>query len=153
MRRFKNREVLAFGMRVAPGAGIGRKEKRQVGIVGVERPLLTKVELLFAWNGHEERIEQVLALLVQQSIVLGEELLGLGDSVLNLYSALVIDHDRESELTEALALHAHCGERVPQFRDGGGFRIIDQIVLVRGVRPVLKIRDEAGLRIVVMAAA
>ena len=44
-------------------------------------------------------------------------------------------------------------ERVAQLRDGGGFRVIDQIVLVAGVLPVLKVRDEAGLRVVVMSAA
>ncbi len=85
--------------------------------------------------------------------MLREQLLELGDGVLHLRAVLVVDHNGQRELAEVLALHAHRGQRVAQLRDGGGFRVIDQIVLWAGVLPVLQIGDEAGLGVVMMTAA
>ena len=153
MRRFEDGEILAFEMRVPPRAAIDGKQERQVGVIGVECPLLAKVELLVAGHRGEERIQQVVAFLIQQAVMLGEQLLELRDGMFHLHAVLVVDHDRQRELTEVLALHAHRGQRAAKLRDGGLLGVIDQFILWAGVLPVLKIRDEAGLRVMVMAAA
>ena len=44
--RFENGEILAFEMRVPLGTAIDSEQKRQIGIVGVQCPLLAQVELL-----------------------------------------------------------------------------------------------------------
>ena len=71
--------------------------------------------------------------------MLGEEFLELRDGVFHLRAVLVVDHDGERKLAEGLTLHSQRSERASQFRDGGGFGVIDQVVLVAGVLPVLKV--------------
>ena len=127
VRRFEDGEILPLQMRVPLRAAIDGEQKRQVGIVGIERPLLAEIELPVAGDRGEERIEQVVAFLVEQAVMLREQLLKLGDGVLHLHAVLVVDHDGQRELAEVLALHAHRGQRAAQLRDGGGFGVIDQI--------------------------
>ncbi len=62
--RFEDSEILPLQMRVPLAAGIYREQKRQVGVIGVERPLLAEIELPVAGHGGKERIEQVVAFLV-----------------------------------------------------------------------------------------
>jgi hypothetical protein len=70
--RFKDREIFLIQLRVPRRSRVDRKEKGQVGIVGVECPLLAEIELPIAWDRGEEGIEQVVAFLIQQSVMLRE---------------------------------------------------------------------------------
>ena len=47
--RFKDGEVLLIQLRVPRRSGVDREQERQVGIVGVECPLFTEIELPIAW--------------------------------------------------------------------------------------------------------
>ena len=121
--------------------------------VRVQCPLLAQIELPVAGDRGKEGIEQVVAFFVEQAVVLGEEFLELGDRVLHLGAVFVVDHNRQRELAEVLALHAECGQRLAEFGDGGLFGVVHQFVARPAVLPVLKIRDKTGLGVMVMPAA
>ena len=153
VRRFEHGEIFPLQMRVPLRTGIDREQERQVGVIGIQRPLLAQIELPVAWHRGKEGIEQVVAFFVQQAVMLGEQLLELRDGVFHLHAVLVVDHDGQRELAEVLALHAERRQRIAQFGDGGFLRVIDQLITWSGVLAVLEIRDEAGLGVVVMTAA
>ena len=75
-----------FQMRIPLGTGIDAEQKRQVGIVGIERPLLAQIELFVPRHGGEEGIQQVVAFLIQQAVMLSEEFAGME----NLYELRVV---------------------------------------------------------------
>ncbi len=85
--------------------------------------------------------------------MLREQFLKLRDGMFHLQAVFVIDDDGEGKLTEVLALHTERGEGSAQLGDRGFLGVIDQLVFRIGVLLVLKVRDKAGLRVVVMATA
>jgi hypothetical protein len=64
MHRFKDGEVLLTKLRVPCRSDVYREQKGQVGIVGIECPLLAEIELPISRDCGEERVEEVIALLV-----------------------------------------------------------------------------------------
>ena len=140
----RNGEILAFEVRIPPLAGIDGKEKRQVGIVGIECPLFAQIELPIAGDGGEERIQEVVAFFIEKTIMPGEELLKLGYRVLDLQTVFVVDHDGERVLAEVLAFHTKRGQGGAQFGNSSLLGVVDQLVFWAGVLLVLKIRDKTG---------
>lgn len=75
----------------------------------MKRPLLAEIKLPIARNRRKEGVEQVIALLIEQSVVLREDLLERSDGLLYLMRIFVINHDRETKLPEVFAFHAKRG--------------------------------------------
>ncbi len=74
-------------------SGIERKEKRQIGVVGVEEIEVAKIESVVAGNGREEGIQKVATLVVQLGIMNAKDLVKLGGRPLDRSEVVVIDND------------------------------------------------------------
>ena len=68
-----DRQVLRAEMRVRLLAGKDRKEKRQVGIVGVQQIQLAEVQRIVARHGGEVGVELVVGFREQIAVRVGED--------------------------------------------------------------------------------
>ena len=79
--RFKNRQVFRVQMLVPALSGVQREQEWVIGIVRVQQPQISEIEMAISWQGCEERIQKVVPLLKEQAVVHREDFVKLGTSL------------------------------------------------------------------------
>ena len=115
--RFENGEILLTEMRVPRLATVKGKEKRVIGVVGVQKIEGAKVKVVIAWNSGKERVEKVVFLFVELGVENTEDLVELGASAVHLRQIGVIDNDSERILAEIVVLEFDLLDALPKFSD------------------------------------
>src|SRR2546430_349509 len=95
MSRFENSKIFPLQVRIPHRPRIDREQEGQIGMVRVQGPLFAEIELLISGHRRKERIQEVVALLVQHTIVPGKEFLELWEGAFYLCATPVVDHDGE----------------------------------------------------------
>jgi len=104
-------------MQVPRLATVKGKEKRVIGVIGIEKIEGAKVKVVIAWNSGKERVEKVVFLFVELGVVNTEDLVELSASAVHLRQIGVIDNDSERILAEIIALEFDLFDALPKFPD------------------------------------
>ena len=115
--RFEYGEILLAEMQVPRLATVKGKEKRVIGVIGIEKIEGAKVKVVIAWNSGKERVEKVVFLFVELGVENTEDLVELSASAVHLRQIGVIDNDSERILAEIVVLEFDLFDALPKFSD------------------------------------
>src|SRR5260370_24456512 len=88
----KNREIFLAKMRVPTVATVEREEKREVGIVRIEKVERPQIKKMIHGEGRQKRIQQVVLLFVELRIMDAEDLVEFRAGPVHLREVQVVDH-------------------------------------------------------------
>src|SRR5712692_9984200 len=91
-----------------------REEKRVVGVVGVQNQQGTQVEGVVAGYSSEVGVQEVVAFLVKLGVVNAEHFVGVGASRFDLRKVEIVNHNREREFPEVVALQFKLFQSLPK---------------------------------------
>ncbi len=150
---FEHRQVLRAEMRVRLLARQDRKQKRQVGVVGVQQVQLAEIERIVAGNRGEVGVELVVGFENRLPSALVKTPVNSPTSWSKFRLSSAVQNNGEREVAERLAV-AQGAQAVAEVLDVGLLRFVDQhIARIRLRRVVAHLRDKAGLRHIEVAAA
>jgi hypothetical protein len=89
-------------MLIARLATVEGKEKREIGVVGVEQVNGTQVEIVVAWNRCEKGVQEVVFFFIKLGIVDAEDFIEIGAGAVHLGYVEVVNHDGEGELAKVV---------------------------------------------------
>src|SRR5580700_5331827 len=133
MIRFENRQVFATKLRVANIPGMQREEKREIGIVGIQKIEIAKIKGVVPGDRCEKRIQQVVAFVIELRIVNAKYFVKLSRGAFDGREVLVVEDDGQRKLPVIIAMQLDLLNPFPQFANLRFFRVVQQGVLRRRV--------------------
>ena len=102
--RFEDREIFLPEMPILRLATVEGEQERVVRVIRVEQIHGTEIESGAARHGREERVKQVVFLLVKLRVVRAEDFVKFGASGFDLCRIEVVNDDAEREVAEIIPL-------------------------------------------------
>ena len=110
-----------------------RKQKREIGVVGIEQVQPSKIEGVVAGNGGEESIQQVVLFFVELGVVHAEDFVEIGAGTIDFGQIEVVDHDGQGKLPKVIAVQLDFLDAFAEFADLGFLGIVEQDILGGGI--------------------
>src|SRR5258708_29360803 len=123
-------------MQVPRLATVKGKEKRVIGVIGIEKIEGAKVKVVIAWNSGKERVEKVVFLFVELGVENTEDLVELSASAVHLRQIGVIDNDSERILAEIVVLEFDLFDALRKFSYVLRFCVVCHNVVSVSILPV-----------------
>ena len=126
---FENGEIFLPEMRVARLAAVQGKEKREIGIVGVEQIQGTQIEGVVARNRGEKRIQKVVFFFIELRIMDAEHLVKIRARAVHFGQVQVIDDDGQGKLAKVIPVQLDFLDPFAEFADLRFLGIVEEHVL------------------------